>query len=498
MKTLLRVLPLLVLYPFLLAAEPARPNILFCLADDWMWPHASIAGDKVLRTPTFDRVAREGVLFKNAFVAAPSCTPSRAAILTGQWPFRLEIGAHLYGTLPAKYDVYPDLLEKSGYHVGLTRKGWAPGGVTEGGRTRNPAGPNYKDFDAFLAARPQGKPFCFWFGSHDPHRPYDWESGVKSGLKLEDVFVPPYLPDCETVRKDICDYYWKIQRYDREVGQLLATLEKIGELENTVVVMAGDNGWPFPRSKATCYETGTHVPLAIRWPAKFKGNRVVDDFASLADLAPTFCELGGVTPPQMMSARSLLNVLSSDKSGQVDPARDHVLTCMERHAWGRPREVAPVSVPAGGGFNGYPMRALRTDKFHYIRNFKPDRWPACDPNGYEVPGAQPFTYEKLTAKTFTAFADCDASPSKAWMLLHRDEPAVKPLYQLAFEKHPARELYDLQKDPYQMKNVAEDPAYAEAVKTLDAQLMAELKATADPRALGAGDEFDKYPIYGRK
>jgi len=131
-----------------------RPNILFCLADDWSWPHASIAGDKVVRTPTFDWVAREGVLFNNAFVTAPSCTPSRGSIVTGQWHWRLEEGGNLWSTLPAKFEVYPDILEQAGYHVGFTRKGWGPGRDGPGGRTRNPAGPRYKNFGQFLKARP--------------------------------------------------------------------------------------------------------------------------------------------------------------------------------------------------------------------------------------------------------------------------------------------------------------------------------------------------------
>jgi len=472
------------------AAGPSpRPNILFCLADDWMWPHASVAGDKVVKTPNFDRVAREGMLFANAFVAAPSCTASRAAILTGQWHWRLEQGVSLYGTLPAKFDVYPDLLEAAGYHVGFTRKGWGPGDVTAGGRQRNPAGKSFKDFASFLAARPQGRPFCFWFGSTDPHRGYDWESGVRSGMKPADVTVPPYLPDCETVRKDICDYYLEVQRFDREVGELLAILENGGELDNTIVVVAGDNGWPFPRSKATLYETGTHVPLAIRWPSKVKPGRVLDDFVSLSDLAPTFLEAAGLKPAAAMTARSLLGVICSDKSGVVDPARDHVLTGMERHAWCRPR--------GDGGFDGYPMRALRTHQFHYIRNFAPDRWPAGNPNGLEDPGGKPYAYEALASNTFTAYADVDASPSKAWMILHRDEPQVRPLYERAFGKRPERELYDLKKDPYQMHNVAADPAYADVVERLDAQLTAELKATGDLRMEGRGEVYDSYPVLNR-
>ncbi len=466
-----------------------RPNILFCLADDWMWPHASVAGDTVVKTPTFDRVAREGVLFTNAFVAAPSCSASRAAILTGQWHWRLEQGVNLYGTLPAKFDVYPDLLEAAGYHVGFTRKGWGPGDVAAGGRKRNPAGPRFKDFASFLASRPKGRPFCFWFGSFDPHRPYQWGSGVESGMKLADVTVPPYLPDCETVRKDICDYYFEVQRFDREVGQLLAMLERSGELDNTLVVISGDNGWPFPRSKATVYDTGMHVPLAICWPARVKPGRVVNDFVSLADLAPTFLEAAGLKPPAAMTARSLMPVLCSDKSGRVDPARDHVLTGMERHAWGRPRD--------DGGFNGYPMRALRTDRFHYIRNFAPDRWPAGDPNKLAAPDMEPLGYEMLVHDTFAAFADVDSSPTKAWMILHRHEPAVRPLFELAFGKRPPRELYDLEKDPFQMHNVAADPAYAEVLKRLDARLMAELKASGDLRAEGRGEVYDNYPLLNR-
>jgi N-sulfoglucosamine sulfohydrolase len=449
------------------------PNILFCIADDWSWPHAGIGGDPVVKTPTFDRVAREGVLFQNAFVTAPSCTPSRGAIVAGQWHWRLEEGANLWSTLPAKFPVYPDLLEKAGYHVGVTRKGWGPGQHQPGGRTRNPAGPAYKDFNAFLAARPAEAPFCFWFGSQDPHRPYEWQSGVKSGMKLEDVRVPVYLPDHETVRTDLCDYYWEVQRFDREVGEILNTLEAKGELENTLVVITGDNGLPFPRAKSNLYDAGTHVPLAVRWPAQVRGGRTVEDFVSLQDLAPTFLEAAGSKPVSEMTGRSLLGLLTSDKSGRLDPARDHVLTGKERHAWVRQ-----------GGL-GYPCRAIRTHEYLYIRNFQPDRWPAGDPAGggeSRYPG--------------WVYGDIDGGPTKTYMLEHTDNPAVKRLLDLAVAKRPAEELFDLRKDPNQFNNVAGDPAYAQVKNDLATRLMAELKATGDPRALGQGEVFDTYPYYG--
>jgi len=492
MKTINRaaaVLPLIVTVGLVAAApragaaeEPARPNILFLFGDDWAWPQASCLGTPQVKTPTFDRLAREGVLFRNAHCAAPSCSPSRAAILTGQWHWRLEQGANLRGFIPQQFDVYPDLLEKAGYHVGLTGKGYGPG--TLGGRPHNPAGKNYKDFAAFLAARMKGQPFCYWFGSTHPHRAYKWESGVQAGLDPAKVVVPPYLPDCETVRKDICDYYFESQKFDTQAGQIIAALSEAGELDNTLIVMTGDNGWPFPRCKANLYDSGTHQPLAIRWGAKVKGGRTVDDFTSLADLAPTYLEAAGLPVPKTMTARSLMPVLLSEKSGQIDAARDHVLTGMETHV--------PCRDVGDGRLGGYPMRSIVTKDFHFIRNFKPERWAAGDPHGCEVAGAEPFTYEQLASNTRTALADCDAGPSKAWMVLHRDDAAVKPLWERAFGKRPARELYDLRKDPYETKNVADDPAYADTVRQLEERLTAELKTTGDLRLAGKGDELEKH------
>ncbi len=449
-----------------------QPNILFCLADDWSWPHAGIAGDKVVKTPTFDRIAREGVLFTKAFVTAPSCTPSRGSILTGQWHWRLEEGGNLWSTLPEKFEVYPDILEEAGYHVGYTRKGWGPGRIEPGGRTRNPAGTQYKDFQEFLKSRPNGKPFCFWFGSNDPHRAYKWQSGVESGMKLEDIEVPACFPDSEEVRTDICDYYWEVQRFDTEVGELLKMLEDIGQLGNTLVVVSGDNGLPFPRCKSNLYDTGTNVPLAVRWPAAVKAGRVVEDFISLADLAPTFLEAVGLKPTADMTAKSFLNVLTSGKSGRVDRKRNKIFTGKERHAYVRK-----------GGL-GYPMRAVRTYDFLYIRNFKPERWPAGDPKdiGFRDPPRP--------------YGDIDGSPTKTYMMEHRDDSKVGKLFELAFEKRPAEELYDLRKDPVQLNNVAGLAEYAEMKEELAATLIAELKATKDPRVLGRGDAFDKYPYYG--
>src|ERR1041384_3251300 len=216
--------------------EEERPNILFALADDWSWPHAGVYGDKVVKVPNFDRLAGEGMLFTHVFCASPSCTPSRAAMLTGQAIHRLEDSGNLWSTLSTKFETYPEILEKHGYVIGLQGKGWGPGDFKPGGRTRNPAGPAFKGFEEFLKTVPKDKPFCWWFGSHDPHRPYEKGSGVKSGMKIEEVTVPPYLPDDPETRGDICDYYWKVQRFDRDLGEQLALLEKAGRAADTIVV----------------------------------------------------------------------------------------------------------------------------------------------------------------------------------------------------------------------------------------------------------------------
>lgn len=148
-------------------ASAKPPNILLAISDDQSWAHAGVYGDPVVKTPITDRLARDGVRFQHAFCSSPSCTPSRGALLTGRNFWELEEGACLHSTLPAHFDVYPGLLQAAGYHAGHTGKGWGPGKVEPGGRTLNPAGQGYASFEAFLDARPEGAPFCFWFGSKD-------------------------------------------------------------------------------------------------------------------------------------------------------------------------------------------------------------------------------------------------------------------------------------------------------------------------------------------
>lgn len=449
-----------------------RPNILFLLADDWGWPSADLYGDSIIQLPSFDWVASHGMLFNNAFCAAPSCSPSRASILTGEYPHRLEEGSQLWGILSARFPNYAVLLEKAGYKIGLQGKGYGPNGNEDlGGYKHNPAGRQYKDFADFLDSLKVGQSFCFWFGSHKPHRPYP--KGVGEGLTIAPgkVQVPGFLPDVPEIRKDFLDYYYEVQEFDSACGEIIRLLRQKGLLENTLIVMSGDNGFPFPRAKANVYDGGTHVPLAVAWSGVIKPGSISNAFVNLSDLAPTFLESARLPIPKEMTAKSLLSILRGTSDGAQ---RDHVYLEMERHAYARVGNV------------GYPMRAIRTKSFLYIRNFEPERWPAGDSSALSRLGI---------------FADCDESPSKEFIIAHPHlrpkYPGNKTYYQLAFGKRPSEELYDLKKDPYEMNNLAEDSSYKVMVVNFRKELKEQMQTTDDPRAKRPHtDVFDHYPYYG--
>jgi len=335
MRAILMSLCLALAVPSGSAFAGSRPNILLAISDDQSFYHTSKAGYRAVKTPAFDRIADEGVYFTHAITASPGCSPSRAALLTGRYPWQLEHAGTHGSAFPAQYAVYPDLLEAAGYAVGFTGKGWGPGDWEVSGRTRNPAGPEFAErkmdapegikntdyaanFADFLAAREPGKPFCFWYGSSEPHRKFELGIGLKQGKRLEDAAVPAYLPDTPEIRSDLLDYCVEIEWFDRHLARMLALLEEAGELDNTIVVVTSDNGMAFPRAKANVYDGGIRMPLAIRWGAKVPGGRTVEDLVSLADLAPTFLEAAGVAHPSAappMAGKSLMALLESGKGG---------------------------------------------------------------------------------------------------------------------------------------------------------------------------------------
>ncbi len=437
--------------------ETERPNLLILMSDNHSWNHLGCYGDETLRTPTIDRIASEGVRFTHAFCPAPSCTPARAAMLTGQDIWRLEEGANLWGTFPSHFTVYTDLLEQAGYLVGYEGKGWGPGNYEAGGWSRNPAGDRYGSFEEFYNERERGQPFCYWFSSRDPHRPFRRDGGKTAGIDTASIDVPPYLPDDPSVRMDIADYYAEIENFDVDVAGFLGLLSEYGAEDDTVVIIASDNGWQMPRGLANLYDAGTRLPLIISFPARFPGGRVVDDFVSLADFAPTILELAGLEIPEDVTAKSLVPILISERSGSVDAERSFVVTARERHAY----------VRRGGP--GYPARALRTRDYLYVRNYAPDLWPAGDPPLYGDVDAHMLQFP---------------SPTKMYLLERPDHPEYRTMFELAFAKRPSEELYVLSDDPHQMNNVADEAAYASVKEELASQLRQYLVTTGDPREVG--------------
>jgi N-sulfoglucosamine sulfohydrolase len=449
---------------------PATPNFLFCIADDWGWPHAGAYGDQVVKTPTFDRLAEEGILFEHSYVSSPSCTPSRNAILTGQYHWRLGEGANLWSTLDVNIPVYPLLLEEAGYFIGHWRKCWGPGDLQAGGYTEQyPGGPAFDGFEDFMNQLPEGQPFCFWFGSPDPHRGYKLNSGKESGIDIDAITLPAFYPDEEIIKSDLADYYWEVQRFDADCGKAIALLEELGYLENTVIFMTGDNGIPFPRCKSNLYDMGTREPLAIRWGDVIKPKRVVQDFVSFTDFAPTILELAGVEIPEVMTGKSLLPIFTSDKNGWISKDRTQIIFGKERHV---PAQEAPSMA-------GYPCRSIRTAKWQYIYNFEPDRWPAGVPEGASHPSGK--------------FADTDGGPTKHFLMTLKDDPELKKYYDWSYAKRPREELYDMENDPDQLVNLAGQSEYMEVQKELNEKLFSLLRESQDPRITGGGEKFDQYP-----
>ncbi|HEY1107573.1 MAG TPA: sulfatase [Opitutaceae bacterium] len=514
----------------LAAADSAAPrwNILFVFADDWgryAGTYAKMDGrpspNDVIKTPHFDRLAREGVAFRNAFVNAPSCTPCRSSLFSGRYFFNTGRGAILRGAVwDESIPVYPLMLRDAGYHIGKSYKVWGPGTPSDApfgqqkhayesaGRDPN----NFSEvmtaavkkgasveaartavlnqvrgnFDAFIAKRPAGEPWHYYFGTTTTHRTWIKGSGKALwGIEPDSLKgkLPAFLPDVPEIREDMADYLGECQAVDACLGALLERLEKLGELDRTLVIISGDHGMPgVPSGKCNLYDHGTAVSLIARVPGG-KGGRVVDDFVCLPDLAPTFMEIGGAKVPEGLYGRSILPLLRSEKSGQLDPTRTWVITGRERHV-----------EDAREGYLPYPMRALRTKDFVYIRNFAADRMPMGDAKD----AATAANIASLANETNTriGYADMDAGPTKAWFMQHRDDPQWKWHFNHAFGRRPSEELYDLRKDPDQVKNLANDPAYAKAKADLAAQLMKTLKDAKDPRVTGDGTTFDKPPFSG--
>jgi arylsulfatase A-like enzyme len=473
------------------SAAEERPNILFALADDVSFPHMGPLSPEWIETPHVTRVARDGLLFNRAYAPNNKCAPSRAAILTGRNSWQLGAAANHWAYWPDRFASYVEALGAHGYHTGHTGKGWAPGiAKKENGDPRYLAGVPFEErttdpptdamseidyaanFRAFLDDASDEQPFAFWYGAYEPHRGYEYGSGIRKGGKRRDAIeqVLPFWPDTDSVRTDLLDYAFEIEYFDRQLGRMIDLLRQRGELDNTLVVVTADNGMPFPRVKGQTYERAAHLPLAMRWGNGIEHpGRVIEDHVSLIDLAPTFLEVAGVnrenTRMKPVTGRSLAGIFNAETEGQVNPDRNRVLVGKEHHDVGRPDDA------------GYPARGIITDDYFYVRNFKPDRWPAGPPQ--------------------TGYLNVDGSPTKTAVLDARTDPdGARRFWEWSFGKRPPEELYRIASDPANVDNLADEPMYRGLKKRLRKRLVSQLEKQGDPRIMGDGDVFEEYRVGG--
>ncbi len=480
------------------ASAPRRPNILFVISDDQSYPYASAYGNSCARTPNFDRVARMGILFNNAYVTSPGSSPSRASILTGRYPWGIEQAGTHGSDFPRAYRSFPEMLQAAGYHIGFTGKGWGPGNWKNYKWPYNPAGPEYGErtltppyrgiweddyagnFEDFMKARGKDQPFYFWFGCKEPHRIYEQDSWKREGRNLSEAIVPGDLPDVDLVRGDVLDYATEIEWFDKQLGKILRTLEDAGELGNTLIMITADNGMPFPRGKANCYDEGVHVPFAVAWPGVIPGGRVVDDLVSMVDVAPTVLDATGA--PKLgehpFSGKSMMPLFMSHRQGWVNSPEDQaVYSNRERHS----------SVRYDNW--GYPVRMMRTERYVYIRNLHPERWPMGDPRAIVA-------MDGTLGPVNSAFHDIDVGPTVLYLKENWDKPEVKNYFELSMAKRPGEELFDIAKDPYCRYNIIDVPAVQADLARLRGMMDRKLRETEDSRVTGSDPEiWETYPRY---
>jgi arylsulfatase A-like enzyme len=422
---------------FARASAPARPNILWLIAED-LSPDLGCYGNRAVQTPNLDRLAREGMRFTNAFVTGPVCSASRSAIATGM--YQTTIGAHNHRShrddgyrLPQGIEPFTRYLQRAGYHTSNVIN--AAPGVRGTGKTDF----NFVTEDIFdgkdWAERRKGQPFYAQVNFSETHRPF--RRCPERPVDPARVEVPPCYPDHPWVRKDWAMYLETLQNLDTKVGKVLARLEQEGLAEDTIVFFFGDHGRPMPRDKQFLYDGGIRIPLLIRIPEKYRPagyqpGSVSDALVSAIDITATTLRLAGVEPPAHMEGRPFFGPGVQPREFII-AARDRCDETVDR------------------------IRCVRTRRFKYIRNFFPER-PYTQQNVYKD-----VNYVTLAVMRQLQEAGKLSGPPAAFLAPRR----------------PPEELYDLAADPHETRNLADDPKYRRTLEEMRAILDRWIRETGD-------------------
>jgi arylsulfatase A-like enzyme len=442
-----------------------RPNFILMIADDMGRNDCGAYGQPRVKTPNIDALARSGMRFDRAFVTASSCSPSRSSIITGRYPHNTD-AEELHWPLPAAQTTFVEALRSAGYWTAAAGK-WHLGGAVKdrfdvvreadpsgymlptgrgpGTVSKGDAASGCDQWVATLRDRPRDKPFFLWLGAVDPHRDYQPDT-IPEPHRGADVVVPPYLPDVPAVRQDLARYYDEISRLDRFIGAVLGEVDRQGIADRTMVLFLSDNGRPFPRCKTTLYDSGISSPWIVRWPGRIKPGSQCSRLVSSLDIAPTLLSLAGLTPGPTIQGKDFSPVFSNPTT------EIHALIFAERN-W---HDYAACG------------RAVRSERFKYIRNYDNDR-PLTPP------------------------ADAVRSPSYVAMRGLRDQGRLSPPQQACFvQPRPREELYDVDADPHELHNLAGEPGSAPVLETMRRALADWQNETGDriPTTLSP-DEFDR-------
>lgn len=431
--------------------QSQRPNILFVLSDDHSAKFLSPYGDSLIRTPNFERFARQSMRFDRAYVTSPQCVPSRASLMSGQSPVRIQM-TRFSAPLPADVVTYPELLRAAGYYTGICGRSYhldGSGRVPEasstvfdkhglrtfdkrvdylptGGQEQVP-----KLMNDFFDRLPKGKPFFLQVGFSDPHRPLD-KGAIPQPHDPNKLVLPPFFPDTKQLREDLARYYDEVARLDGYFGNVLKTLEDRGLARNTVIVFMGDNGAALLRGKGTLYELGVRVPLLVHWPGVVKPGASTEEIVSGEDLAPTFLEAAQVAAPKEMSGQSFIKLLRGE------PFEGRKYAFSERGAHGSSLPTSSASFDLGR------CAIAKTHKLIYNALWQIPYAPVDF-------GGDPF-WKEIQA-------------------LHKNGKLAPELSNLYFSPtRPMFELYDLKSDRHEMNNLAGKPEHAAIERELKGAL----------------------------
>ncbi|MBK1877584.1 sulfatase family protein [Pelagicoccus mobilis] len=415
------------MHPFLLAlltlqiplfAAPAEnaPNFIFFIADDVSQEDFGCYGHPSIQTPNVDALAANGMRFDNAYLTTSSCSPSRCSIITGRYPH--NTGApELHSKLPDSQTRFPELLRQAGYYTALSGKNHMFGNkdrafdlITQGG------GPGKEDdWVQIVNDRPSDRPFFFWFASSDAHRVWQ-KSEHAPEYALEEVVVPPFLIDSETTRQDLADYYHEVSRFDHFIGLVVAKLKEQDVFENTVIVVAADNGRPFPRCKSRLYDSGIKTPWVVSYPELIRNASTTNSLVSSIDLSATLLELAGLEKPETIQGQSFLPILRDPQAR----TRDMVFS---EHNWHVYKNHE---------------RMVRFGDYLYIKNNYPDQPNLCS-EAFSPPSGKDLWEAHAKGKTNTFQQQVFANPC------------------------PEEELYRVTDEPHQFTNLASNPEHAQAL-----------------------------------